>query len=130
MSPTGYAIRVILSAIFWLAAAFLIAAGLAARSAEAEDIEPTRNVQELRIRVQWIDNDSLRKAVYSEVTGVALEELRHKRVNGFSRFWTDKKGKHYCDIYADVPEEVDDRRVMTLGHELMHCFKGKYHGAE
>jgi hypothetical protein len=38
--------------------------------------------------------------------------------------WTEKS----CVIYARAPRNEDDRRAMeTMGHEMLHCFVGRFH---
>lgn len=38
------------------------------------------------------------------------------------------RGEH-CVIYAEVPKDNNDRRRMLyLGHEVLHCFVGDFHG--
>jgi hypothetical protein len=51
------------------------------------------------------------------------------RVLGCSR-WNGARadGSRVCSIYAPMPRsERDTERLATLGHELMHCFDGRWH---
>lgn len=51
------------------------------------------------------------------------------RVLGCSK-WNDVRpdGSRVCSIYAPMPRsERDTQRLATLGHELMHCFEGRWH---
>ncbi len=35
---------------------------------------------------------------------------------------------HRCDIWAAQPTHYMDERTVALGHEILHCFIGRYHG--
>jgi hypothetical protein len=51
------------------------------------------------------------------------------RILGCSK-WNDvaEDGARVCSIYAPMPRsEHDTERLATLGHELMHCFDGRWH---
>lgn len=51
------------------------------------------------------------------------------RILGCSK-WNDVRpdGSRVCSIYAPMPRnERDTERLVTLGHELMHCFDGSWH---
>ena len=51
------------------------------------------------------------------------------RVLGCSK-WNAARadGSRVCAIYAPMPRsEHDTERLATLGHELMHCFDGRWH---
>ena len=51
------------------------------------------------------------------------------RILGCSK-WNDvaADGSRVCSIYAPMPrDERDTERLATLGHELMHCFDGRWH---
>ena len=40
----------------------------------------------------------------------------------------DRSGSRVCSIYAPAPKsETDVQAFATLGHELLHCFDGKWH---
>jgi len=42
----------------------------------------------------------------------------------------DWKDPSHCVIYLRAPKNADDRRgIETLGHEVLHCFTGRFHGA-
>ncbi|HEX7052841.1 MAG TPA: hypothetical protein VF211_02760 [Burkholderiales bacterium] len=51
------------------------------------------------------------------------------RILGCSK-WNEARadGARVCTIYAPMPRsERDTERLATLGHELMHCFDGRWH---
>ena len=49
------------------------------------------------------------------------------RLRGCSK-WTDSAESRTCAIYAPAPKsEMDTQAFATLGHELMHCFDGRWH---
>jgi hypothetical protein len=35
--------------------------------------------------------------------------------------------EYRCTIYVIRPNTIDDRNVLTLGHEMLHCILGTYH---
>ena len=35
--------------------------------------------------------------------------------------------KKTCTVYSMQPRSLDSEDVVTLGHETVHCFDGKYH---
>ena len=44
--------------------------------------------------------------------------------------WADgfRSGERVCNIYVPAPQnEMDTQTFATLGHELLHCFDGKWH---
>jgi hypothetical protein len=105
------------------------------------DIKPTmdRTNQDIRIRV-----------IFHE-TQVSLEEAYRIANNlpsrtpvpeqwGFAAWnqWRDPRtgnfidiippGQEYwCNIHAFRPKNQADQRVLTLGHELLHCVYGSFH---
>lgn len=68
--------------------------------------------------ISWVSNTSDVENAFSDhlmQTGT--------RVKGLS-VWNDND----CTIYAYEPKDVNDfERMETLGHELLHCFRGSYH---
>jgi len=58
------------------------------------------------------------------------KDMRKKAINykeglAGEAAWT-LTGSH-CDIVIYEPKYVDDDAIVTLGHELAHCFWGLYH---
>jgi len=54
---------------------------------------------------------------------------------GFARWheWRNQGGQIVrvepeCEIHVVEPKYVDDEETVTLGHELLHCLYGSYHG--
>jgi hypothetical protein len=43
---------------------------------------------------------------------------------GFS-IWSPQDNN--CDVYYVTPRGVDDRNMLTLGHEVAHCIYGSFH---
>ena len=58
---------------------------------------------------------------------VEIEPSFDKRQNlqGFA-IWSPND--NVCTIYTLTPKRIDDDRTTTLGHEMLHCLIGKYHG--
>lgn len=71
-----------------------------------------------------------------EVVWTEVEDIQRvcERLSGRKEFlsilgcsrWSEERGR--CEIYAAPPRsERDVERFATLGHELMHCFEGRWH---
>jgi hypothetical protein len=75
------------------------------------------------VRVLWKRVDDAQVAC-QKVAG-------HKEIvtiHGCSKRETARSGERLCTIYAPAPDtESDTQAFATLGHELMHCFKGNWH---
>ena len=79
--------------------------------------EPPRPAQ---MEVVWLRVDDAQRAC----EGVSGRK-EFFAVHGCSRWSTERKR---CEIYAPPPRnERDLQRFATLGHELMHCFEGRWH---
>ena len=50
------------------------------------------------------------------------------RIRGCSKWSDAANGGRICSIYTREPRsELDTQAFATLGHELMHCFDGRWH---
>jgi hypothetical protein len=100
-----------LRALCWAALALLSAC--ASKPLDADD----------PVRVVWQRVDDAQVAC-QKVAG-------HKeiyKIRGCSKRETTRAGERLCTIYAAEPgSETDTDAFTTLGHELMHCFDGKWH---
>jgi hypothetical protein len=102
------------------------------------DIKPTmdRTEQEILIRVVLHpDGNSLEEA-YREVNNLPARTPVPEQW-GFAAWneWRDRDGnpvdnpgeQYWCIIHAIEPKRQADQRVLTLGHELLHCIYGSFH---
>jgi hypothetical protein len=101
------------AACFWRSA-FLLAPFLAGCASAPEAPRPAE------MEVVWMRVEDPQRA---------CEGLSGRKeffaVHGCSRWSAERKR---CEIYAPSPRnERDLQRFVTLGHELMHCFEGKWH---
>lgn len=89
---------------------------------KGEPIHPEFDRSEQIIRMKVVFHDSLsgvRKA--KEVaTGKPAEE----GLLGFAG-WNNQNT--YCEVHAVRPNNSLDDRVLTIGHEVLHCVYGRYH---
>ena len=84
-------------------------------SVERVPLEITQN--EPVMTIEWVsDEQTVLNMIteYSEQTG--------KFITGLSL-----KVNQKCIVYAYEPKYENDRNMQVLGHEVMHCFRGKLH---
>lgn len=87
-------------------------------SVMAEDVKPEFDITYAEVTVVWYDS-------YKELNE-AVQYWRN--IRGASYCSWDKEGNYVgCVIHAVRPKEVNDTKVTTLGHELLHAFYGNYH---
>lgn len=68
--------------------------------------------------IQWISDPAAVEAVWADWG-------EGRRVSGLALIGPFQV---VCNIYALDPKDVKDRQKMaTLGHEVLHCMKGKFH---
>ena len=100
---------------------FLIALFVTGCTSFHEKPLPESDTTSLIVEIVWVESDSdfpLRNAYREDQRGLAVY------ADGFD-------GKRWCKIYAYKPYGVDDfKHLNTLGHELLHCTDGRYHGVE
>jgi hypothetical protein len=112
---------------------FLAVAVLAAfsRAQGAERLNPTINVNEVRLVVTYVSTGELVKLQREYGVRTDPRELRQDHHHGFSILRTNRTtGARTCEIYVpndQRPSEVDDAGTLILGHELLHCLLGNYH---
>lgn len=111
---------------------------LLASCAPESNIQPTidRTDKEILIRVTFHpDKDSMEDA-YRAVHNLPKDATVPDQL-GFANWneWIDLAGNQVvrqdqqfsCEIHTFKPIYQDDDRVLTMGHELLHCVYGKYH---
>lgn len=81
---------------------------------------PAAPVRAERVEVVWTSAEDIQR-VCERLSG----RKEFLSILGCSR-WSEARGR--CEIYAAPPRnERDVERFATLGHELMHCFEGRWH---
>ena len=97
-----------------------------------EPIEPTLDFADMRVVVRYVSSGELLnlQAKYGDRPDRRQINQDHRR--GFSILRRSREtGLLTCEIYvlnAHRPREVDDEGTLSLGHELLHCMLGDYHG--
>lgn len=90
-------------------------------------ILPTRNEEVVTIKPVWYETSKeAREHCYSiGAWGNTPRELVDKqRYVGCAVFDPSTK---FCTIHVVRPKYVDDLLTTMLGHEVLHCFLGRYH---
>lgn len=92
----------------------------------AEPVVPTRN--ESAVKVEVIFHDEPRSAVRTchalgAWPGLTLEQVL-RREAGCAAYYRDT---NTCIVHVPRPVNVDDNATTILGHEVLHCFRGRYH---
>lgn len=108
--------------LLWLVALYAVLVVLAVfhTAVRAEDIIPTRNEDEVVVRLLL----GTRIHVKSECERLGV---KFQSEGGCAITYTDTTPK-LCVVWATLPESTEDHeRLEILGHELLHCFKGRYH---
>ena len=80
---------------------------------------PASQSTEFNVTIQWVESES----------EIPVDARNYRGdVDGYS-VWFDRGGTRHCIIYAYKPYNVDDfNNLNSLGHELLHCTDGHYHG--
>jgi hypothetical protein len=96
-----------------------------------EAINPTLDVQDLRVVVSYVSKAELVQLQRKYGKHIDLRDVRQDHRHGFSILKTNREtGARTCEVYLPSeqrPDEVDDVGTLTLGHELLHCMLGDYH---
>jgi hypothetical protein len=97
-----------------------------------EMLKPTLDVDDMRVVVTYVSTNEIVKLQRKFGANVDLREIRQDYRHGFSILKTNREtGARTCEIYLpndQRPRQVDDEGTLTLGHELLHCMRGSYHG--
>jgi hypothetical protein len=89
--------------------------------------EPEHNLSAVQVTITYVPNRPALFQLLKEKGGAEANakrdgESRPPKLNAFSIL---EPSKAACHIYAISPET--DYRPEYLGHELMHCFHGRWH---
>ena len=110
----------------------IVAQALLTAPALGELLKPTLEVNDMRIIVTYVSTGEVAKLQQQFGAHVDRRDIRQSHRRGFSILRMNRKtGALTCEIYLpnDLrPREVDDDGTLTLGHELLHCMYGDYHG--
>lgn len=102
------------------------------------NITPTmdRTNQDIRVRVVLHPDAASLEEAY-RVANNLTERTAVPEQWGFAAWnqWQDSDGNlidlpdqdYWCTIHAYEPRHQTDQKVLTLGHELLHCVYGSYH---
>jgi hypothetical protein len=97
-----------------------------------ELIRPTIDVNDMRVIVTYLGPGDLANLQAKYGGRIDRRDLRQNHRRGFSILRTNREtGARTCEIYLPDekrPSAVDDEATTTLGHELLHCMLGDYHG--
>ena len=96
----------------------MIAVLLGGCSAFHEKPLPPSEATEVLLDVRWVES----------VDDIPIPYVARRDVEGYT-VWVDINDKRKCTIWAVKPYNADDfKHLNTLGHELLHCTDGHYHG--
>jgi len=97
-----------------------------------EVLKPTLDISDMRVTVSYVSTGDLVNLQRKYGAHIDLREIRQDYRHGFSILKTNREtGARTCEIYLpndQRPREVDDEATLSLGHELLHCMRGDYHG--
>jgi hypothetical protein len=112
---------------------------LTATPAVAEPIEPTLELNAVRVEVTWVADSrelaEVRKRYESPLqrswAGSGGGAFRNRPNDGIRSFSVlgKRNSDWVCLIFVERPTMVNDAHTLELGHELAHCFFGAYHAA-
>jgi hypothetical protein len=97
-----------------------------------ESIKPTVEFTDLRVVIKYVSTGELVNLQREYGAHIDRRDIRQDYRHGFSILKRNREtGALTCEIYLpneQRPREVDDEATMSLGHELLHCMIGEYHG--
>src|SRR4051812_10294845 len=89
------------------------------------DWQPTRDTRDFTLEVRIL---SRRQAVEEcSRLGAWPAGVLPKREGGCALFYPDRQPVPHCVVIVPEPGDTDDAATLVLGHEVMHCVKGRYH---
>jgi len=102
----------------------LVLALAVAAFASASELQTTLELSALRVEVTWIASDR-------EMNRLRLDygqpsTTQGTTLNGFSVLGK-RDGEYVCLLFVRKPDQVNGKRTLALGHELLHCLLGEYH---
>jgi hypothetical protein len=97
-----------------------------------ELMKPTLDFNDMRVVVTYVSTGQLANLQRESGVRIDRREIRQDHRHGFSILKRNREtGVLTCEIYLPNdkrPREVDDEATLSLGHELLHCMLGDYHG--
>jgi hypothetical protein len=95
---------------------------------EPERVVPTQEVTTVCASVYWMNAEAIRSEWDRLVPEDRVPEDEYLKAFSNCDDIEDLDGLTMeCDIYAQFPQTVDDDRITSIGHEIMHGFSGDYH---
>jgi hypothetical protein len=92
-----------------------------------DPIAPTRNDLSFTLSVLLFDSRAELVATCSKLgawNGEAVEVVTGQRSPGCAQFFPAEKK---CVVRTMRPQYVDDQPTAQIGHEIVHCYSGRYH---
>ena len=102
------------------------------------NIKPTtdRTNQDISIKVIFHESNKSLEDAYRIANNLS-DNVPVPDQWGFAQWnqWADRDGNlidlpdqpYWCTIHVMKPKRQNDRPVLALGHEMMHCLYGSYH---
>lgn len=79
---------------------------------------PPSEATKIDVDIRWVET----------ADDIPLPAIVKRDAEGYA-VWVDINKKRKCTIWAVKPYNADDfKHLNTLGHELLHCTDGHYHG--
>jgi hypothetical protein len=97
---------------------------LAVGSAHASDIVPTRDDSKFLLEIRFLPRDKVIDQCRAH--GVWARMPGPRDMVGCALFYQDREPKQ-CVVIVPEPKYVDDQNTLALGHEILHCARGRYH---
>ena len=98
-----------------------LVAGLLLSGCAGQAIEPIPQEGSVTRRITWV--------IAGDPAEQCAKVSRPLLMVGKALGCADWKDPNNCVIYLRAPRNADDRRgIETLGHEVLHCFAGRFHG--
>src|SRR5690554_170601 len=83
----------------------------------SETVRPSLELSAVRVEVTWVESEAEIRTARARLGNHAIVGPIRGRELGFSVLLRID-GEYVCRIVALKPENVDDRRTLTLGHEI------------
>ena len=94
---------------------------LLALSAGCAETNMLKDFEVYRVSVRLIIMDKDRISAFCE----SIIDRPGDHLDGCARWSKDRTS---CEIYVTAPEYANDfARMATIGHEVWHCFRGRFH---
>ena len=92
-------------------------------TAHAETVVPTRDDSTFSLEIRFMSRSAALEAC-KNLGAWSGSQPRGNATVGCNLFYPDS---HRCVVIVPEPTEVDDIATTVLGHEVLHCARGRYH---